>query len=86
LGAAVIATDAAVSIVVGVARLMVFGLAGAIDGKVVAYALLIGLIAFPGAFLAKALVKRMPLKLHTAVLDVVVLFGGAAMVIGAFYR
>jgi len=83
-GAAVIATDAAISIVVGIARLSVFGLAGAIGPKVIAFALLIGLVAFPGAFLARAFVAHLPLKVHTAILDAVVLLGGAAMVIGAF--
>jgi uncharacterized membrane protein YfcA len=82
-GQAVIATDAALSIVLGISRLIVFGLAGAIDGKTIAFALLIGVVAFPGAFLAKAFVARMPLHVHTAVLDAVVLIGGAVMVIGA---
>jgi uncharacterized membrane protein YfcA len=83
---AVIATDAAVSIVLGIVRVLVFGVAGVVDAKVVAVALLIGLVAFPGAFLAKAFVERLPLPVHTAILDAVVLFGGAAMVVGAFAR
>jgi hypothetical protein len=36
----------------------------------------------PGPFLARALLKRMPVHFHTAILDAVVLFGGAALVIG----
>jgi uncharacterized membrane protein YfcA len=82
-GAAVVATDAAISIVIGLVRLAVFGIAGVVDAKVLAFALLIGGIAFPGAFLARALVERLPLRLHTAILDAVVLAGGAAMVVGA---
>jgi len=85
-GSAVIATDAMLSIVVGVSRLTVFALAGAITPKVVWFALLIGLVAFPGAFLAKAFVARLPLHVHTAILDAVVLFGGAVMVVGALGR
>lgn len=85
-GAAVIATDAAISIVIGVARFAVFGLAGAIDARVLAFALLIGVIALPGAFLARALVERMPLRIHTAILDAVVLIGGAFLVGGALAR
>jgi uncharacterized membrane protein YfcA len=85
-GAAVIATDAVLSIAVGIARLMVFGIAGAIDGRVIAYALLIGLIAFPSAFLAKAFVTRLPVHVHGAILDAVVLIGGALMVMGALTR
>ncbi len=85
-GAAVIATDAVISIAVGVSRLMVFGVAGAIGPQIVAFALLIGLVAFPGAFLAKLFVQRLPIHVHTAILDAVVLFGGAVMVIGALGR
>jgi uncharacterized membrane protein YfcA len=85
-GQAVIATDAMLSIVIGVLRLIVFGAAGAVTGKVIAFALLIGIIAFPGAFLARAFVKRLPLHVHTAILDAVVLIGGAVMVMGALMK
>ena len=85
-GAAVIATDAVISIAIGVARLSVFGFAGAIGPQTIAFALLIGLVAFPGAFLARAFVTRMPIHVHTAILDAVVLFGGAVMVFGALGR
>ncbi len=86
LGPAVIATDAMLSIAIGLSRLIVFGFAGALTGQVIAYALLIGVIAFPGAFLARAFVKRMPLHVHTAILDAVVLIGGAVMVFGALMK
>ncbi|HEY5962711.1 MAG TPA: sulfite exporter TauE/SafE family protein [Xanthobacteraceae bacterium] len=86
MGPAVIATDAMLSIAIGISRLMVFGFAGALTPKVIAYALLIGVIAFPGAFLARAFVKRMPLHVHTAILDAVVLIGGAVMVFGALAK
>jgi uncharacterized membrane protein YfcA len=85
-GAAVIATDAAVSIAIGMIRIMVFGLAGVVTAQVLAFALLIGLMAVPGTILARALVARLPLAVHTAILDAVVLTGGAAMVIGAVTR
>jgi uncharacterized membrane protein YfcA len=85
-GAAVIATDAFISIAIGVSRLSVFGMAGVIGSQTVAFALLIGLVAFPGAFLARALVTRLPIYVHTAILDAVVLFGGGVMVIGALVR
>jgi uncharacterized membrane protein YfcA len=83
-GAAVIATDAAISIIVGVVKIATFGVFGAVTAKVVAVALLIGAVAFPGAFLAKALVERLPVHVHTAILDAVVITGGLLMVLGAF--
>jgi uncharacterized membrane protein YfcA len=82
-GAGVIATDAAVSIVIGIVKTSVFGLSGVLSAQVVAFAILIGIVALPGAFLARAFVERMPVHLHTAILDAVVLLGGVVMVIGA---
>ena len=82
-GAAVIATDAVISLVTGVIKIAVFGLAGAVTAQVLAFAVLIGAIALPGAFLAKALVERMPLHVHTAILDAVVIAGGVMMISAA---
>jgi uncharacterized membrane protein YfcA len=84
-GGAVIATDATISIAIGIIKIAVFGIAGVMGAQVVAFALLIGAIAFPGAFFAKALVDRMPIHLHTALLDAVVLFGGAFVIIRALF-
>ena len=85
-GAAVVATDAVISIGVGLVKFATFGLAGVVNAKVIAIALLIGGVALPGAFLAKALIERLPLHVHTAILDAVVIGGGAAMVVNAFAR
>jgi uncharacterized membrane protein YfcA len=82
-GAAVIATDAAISVLIGIIKISVFGVFGALDARVLAVALLIGCVAFPGAFLAKALVDRLPLHVHTAILDAVVVSGGLLMIVGA---
>jgi uncharacterized membrane protein YfcA len=85
-GAAVVATDAVISIGIGMTKLATFGLAGAVTAKVIAVALLIGAVAFPGAFVAKALTERLPMHVHTAILDAMVVGGGAAMIVNAFVR
>ncbi len=82
-GASVIATDAAISIVIGVVKVLVFGGAGVLTPQIVAFALLIGIVALPGAFLARAFVERMPVHVHTAVLDAVVLVGSAVLIYNA---
>ena len=46
----------------------------------------VGGVALPGAFLAKALIERLPLHVHTTILDAVVIGGGVAMVVNAFVR
>jgi uncharacterized membrane protein YfcA len=82
-GAAVIATDAVVSIVTSVIKISVFGLAGVVTPQVLAFAILIGGIGVPGAFLAKAFVERMPVHIHTAILDAAVIAGGLVMISAA---
>ncbi|HEU0084843.1 MAG TPA: sulfite exporter TauE/SafE family protein [Bradyrhizobium sp.] len=85
-GAAVIATDAVISLFTSVIKISVFGLAGVVTAQVLAFALLIGLVALPGAFLARAFVERMPVHIHTAILDVAVISGGAVMMWSALRR
>ena len=46
-------------------------------------ALLIGFVAFPCTFLAKLIVERLPIHVHTAILDAVVIVGGGMMIYGA---
>jgi uncharacterized membrane protein YfcA len=82
-GAAVIATDAVISVVVSIIKISVFGLSGIVTAQVLAFALLIGGIALPGAFLARAFVERMPVHIHTAILDLVVIAGGVVMIASA---
>jgi uncharacterized membrane protein YfcA len=82
-GAAVIATDAVISVTTSIIKISVFGLAGVVTAQVLAFALLIGAIAIPGAFLAKTFVERMPVHIHTAILDVAVIAGGVVMISAA---
>jgi uncharacterized membrane protein YfcA len=82
-GAAVIATDAVISVATSIIKISVFGLAGVVTAQVLAFAVLIGAIALPGAFLARAFVERMPVHVHAAILDVAVIAGGTAMIVEA---
>jgi uncharacterized membrane protein YfcA len=82
-GAHVIATDAVISVVTSIIKISVFGLAGVVTAQVLAFAILIGAIALPGAFFARAFVERMPVHIHTAILDVAVIAGGVVMIASA---
>jgi uncharacterized membrane protein YfcA len=82
-GAAVIATDAVISLATGVIKISVFGLAGVLTAQVIAFALLIGAVALPGAFFARRFVERMPVHIHTAILDAAVITGGIVMMSAA---
>jgi uncharacterized membrane protein YfcA len=82
-GAAVIATDAVISLSTGLIKISVFGLAGVVTSQVIAFALLIGAVALPGAFFARSFVERMPVHIHTAILDAAVIIGGVVMMSAA---
>ena len=82
-GAAVIATDAVISVFTSIIKISVFGLAGVVTAQVLAFALVIGGLALPGAFLARAFVERMPVHIHAAILDAVVIAGGVVMISAA---
>jgi len=82
-GTAVIATDSAISIATGVIKIAVFAFAGVLTPTVIVVALLMGLVGFPCTFLAKLIVARMPVHVHTAILDAIVIVGGTVMIYGA---
>jgi len=82
-GAPVIATDAVISLATSIVKISVFGLAGVVTAQVLALAVLIGGTAIPGAFLARAFVERMPVHIHTAILDAAVVTGGVVMISAA---
>ncbi len=82
-GTAVIATDSAISLATGVIKIAVFAFAGVLTPTVIVVALLIGVVGFPCTFLAKLIVARMPVHVHTAVLDGIVVIGGTVMISSA---
>lgn len=82
-GAAVIATDSMVSVVVGVIKFGVFALAGVVTPLVLIIGLLIGVIGFFSTFLARLIVERMPVHVHAIILDGVVILGAGIMIYGA---
>jgi len=82
-GAAVVATDAIVSIGIGFTKILIFGVSGVMTAQVIAMGLLIGLVAIPGAFLARAFVETLPVHVHIGILDAIVVLGGTVMIFAA---
>lgn len=80
-GAAVIATDAGVSLVLGVVKVGVFQAAGALPLASWTMAVVIGAAATPGVFVAKRLVGTLSEGAHLRVLDGVVILGGLALIV-----
>jgi len=83
-GAGLIATDATVSVIMGLAKVALFGGFARLDLQLGAAGLLIGLATVPGAFVARWLLAHIPLKVHTVMMEFVVLAGGAGFLWRAF--
>lgn len=79
-GTQVIATDAAISFLLGFVKTGVFAGFGALDAKLVIIALLIGVMATPGTLTAKWLVRRFSAHVHTLVLEAGIIVGGGMLI------
>jgi uncharacterized protein len=75
-GAGLIATDAVISAIMGLIKVAIFGGLARLDASLVIAGLLIGLCTMPGAFIARRLLTLIPARIHTAVMEAVVVLGG----------
>ncbi|HEX5091807.1 MAG TPA: sulfite exporter TauE/SafE family protein [Burkholderiales bacterium] len=82
--AALIGTDAIVSVIMEVAKIALFGSAARLNAELVLAGLLIGACTAPGGFVARWMLARIPIRVHTAFMEVVVLAGGASFLWRAF--
>jgi uncharacterized protein len=78
-GSAVIATDAVISIGIGIVKTLTFGVAGALDAPLVVFAVLVGLASFPGGFAARWLASRLSVHMHDSILDGAVAAGAVGL-------
>lgn len=82
-GTAVVATDAAISIAIGLAKVFTFTSLGALPLPLLIFGILVGVSTIPGAFVAKKLAGKITATAHNWLLDVAVLVGGAVMMLRA---
>ena len=78
-GSAIVATDAVISVVMGIAKVLLFSSLAALSLELALIGLLVGLFTAPGAFLARALLKRMPAGIHAWLMEAVVVAGAVAL-------
>jgi uncharacterized protein len=64
-------------------KTLVFQTAGALPWSSWIMAVLMGVCALPGAFIARALTRRISLSTHAYILDAVVIIGGVLLVVQA---
>lgn len=80
MGPALIATDAAIAVVVNIAKAIIFGALDALDVPLALLALAMGLVTVPGTWLAAAIVRRTSLRVHTVLIETLLVVGGAFMI------
>jgi uncharacterized membrane protein YfcA len=71
-GAALIATDAAISLTLHIARSLAFQRFALLDAQLFVLGIILGLATVPGSWLAARLVRRTGTDLHTVMLEVLV--------------
>lgn len=79
-GPQVIATDAAISFLLGFVKTGVFIGYGALDLKLMLISLLIGVMATPGTLTAKWLVRRFSARIHALILEAGIIVGGSVLI------
>jgi uncharacterized membrane protein YfcA len=79
-GAALVASDAIVSVVMGVSKILIFGGFAGLDAKLAIIGVLVGLFTVPGAFVARWLLKQMPAGVHAWLMEAIVIIGAVVMI------
>ncbi len=79
VGEAFLATDASISIAVNLTKTIIFNRLGGLPLELLAVGLLIGLCTVPGNYAARWILRRTSVRLHTRLLEVIVLIGGLSL-------
>lgn len=78
-GSCLVATDAVVSVLMGAAKVVLFGSLAELDLRLALLGLLVGLFTAPGAFLARALLRRIPAGVHAWFMELIVVVGAIVL-------
>lgn len=82
-GMALIGTDAACGLAMHIVKTVVFGSNGVLTAQYAAIGVLIGIVMIPGAYIARAILQRIPLKVHERIIDAVIIAGGLSFLVRA---
>jgi uncharacterized membrane protein YfcA len=75
-GMALIGTDAVCGLAMHIVKTTVFGANGVLTPQYAVIGALIGVVMIPGAYIARAILRRIPLKVHERIIDAVIIVGG----------
>ena len=83
-GPVLLGTDAAIGIVNASARAITYWSLGLLDRDLIIAGLLMGLVTFPGTWVASRLVRAMGDKKHTLIIEIIIVSGGVWMLYNAW--
>jgi uncharacterized membrane protein YfcA len=83
-GPAVLATDSLVSIVLDVAKSLLFHRFALLDNEAILTGAVIGVATIPGSALAAWLVTRMHAHLHVLFMEALVVLGGLSLLVNSW--
>lgn len=86
VGEAFLATDASISIAVNLTKAVIFNRLGGLPLELLAVGLLIGLCTVPGNYAARWILRRTSVRLHTRLLEIIVLIGGLSLLGRPFWQ
>lgn len=79
-GPALLATDALVAVALNTAKIIVFRRFDALELELMFLGVIMGLCTVPGTWLASRIMARTDLRVHTVLMEVLVIIGGAAFI------
>lgn len=82
-GPALLATDAAIAVIVNFGKIIFFGSLDALTPSLFAIALAMGLCTIPGAWVAAWIVTRTDIRVHTLFVEALIIVGGASFIYGS---
>jgi hypothetical protein len=74
--------------VVHLVKSLVFGSAAVLSWNLTLIGIVVGVMMIPGVYVARVLVRRMPLSIHAGLIDAVIVAGGLGFLyraIGSFF-
>ena len=84
VGPQIIGTDAFVTIINVIARLLSFRSLGLLTNEAIIFGSMIGSVAILGSYTARKISDKLGVKLHTIIIEVCVVLGGLVMIYRAF--
>lgn len=83
-GAVLLATDAAIAVLINIVKIFMFGALDALTLKLFIVALVMGACTVPGTWLASCIVKRTNVRIHTMLMEILIICGGSFLLLASF--